>query len=98
MRFLIDANLPRAAIVVCQKSGHLVEFARDIGLAAASDALIAERARESGAALLTRDLDIPLQVTVRLCRMVGGARRTHDGLSGHIVGVHVGVRWASSGP
>lgn len=34
-----------------------MEFARDIGLAAASDAQIAERARESGAALLTRDLD-----------------------------------------
>ena len=57
MRFLIDANLPRAAILVCQKFGHQVEFARDIGLAAASDAQIAERARESGAALLTRDLD-----------------------------------------
>jgi predicted nuclease of predicted toxin-antitoxin system len=57
MRFLIDANLPRTAIVVCQKFGHQVEFARDIGLAAASDGQIAERARESGAALLTRDLD-----------------------------------------
>ena len=42
---------------MCQKFGHQVEFARDIGLAAASDAQIAERARESGAALLTRDLD-----------------------------------------
>lgn len=40
MRFLIDANLPRAAIVVCQKFGHQVEFARDIGLAAALDAQI----------------------------------------------------------
>jgi predicted nuclease of predicted toxin-antitoxin system len=57
MRFLIDANLPRAAIHVCQKFGHQVEFARDIGLAAASDAQIAEHARESSAALLTRDLD-----------------------------------------
>ena len=57
MRFLIDANLPRAAIVVCQKFGHQVEFARDIGMAAASDEQIAERAVQSGAALLTRDLD-----------------------------------------
>lgn len=57
MRFLIDANLPRAAILVCQKFGHQVEFARDIGLAAASDEQIAARARETGAALLTRDLD-----------------------------------------
>ena len=37
MRFLIDANLPRAAIVVCQQFGHQVEFARDIGLASATD-------------------------------------------------------------
>jgi len=57
MRFLIDANLPRAAIDLCQKFGHQVEFARDIGMAAAPDEQIAARARESGAALLTRDLD-----------------------------------------
>jgi predicted nuclease of predicted toxin-antitoxin system len=57
MRFLIDANLPRAAINVCQKFGHEVEFARDIGMAAAPDEQIAARACESGAALLTRDLD-----------------------------------------
>ena len=57
MRFLIDANLPRAAIDVCQKFGHQVEFARDIGMAAAPDEQIAARACESGAALLTRDLD-----------------------------------------
>jgi predicted nuclease of predicted toxin-antitoxin system len=57
MRFLIDANLPRAAIVVCQKFEHQVEFARDIGMATASDEHIAARARETGAALLTRDLD-----------------------------------------
>lgn len=57
MRFLIDANLPRAAIVVCQKFGHQVEFARDIGLAAASDEQIAARANQSSAALLTRDMD-----------------------------------------
>jgi len=57
MHFLIDANLPRAAIAVLQKFGHQVEFARDIGLAAAPDEQIAARARQSGAALLTRDMD-----------------------------------------
>lgn len=57
MRFLIDANLPRAAIAVCQKFGHQAEFARDIGMAAAPDEQIAARTRERGAALLTRDLD-----------------------------------------
>lgn len=37
--------------------GNEAEFARDIGLAAAPDCVIAERALATGAALLTRDLD-----------------------------------------
>jgi predicted nuclease of predicted toxin-antitoxin system len=57
MRFLIDANLPRSAIGALTARGHQVEFARDIGLAAAPDAQIAEHARQNGDALLTRDLD-----------------------------------------
>ena len=42
MRFLIDANMPRSIIALVESLGHEVEFARDVGLAAA---------------LLTRDLD-----------------------------------------
>ena len=57
MRFLIDANLPRAVIVVVQSLGHQAEFARDIGLASATDEEIAKHALQYGAALLTRDLD-----------------------------------------
>ncbi len=57
MRFLIDANLPRAVIDVVQSLGHQVEFARDIGLASATDEQIAKHALQYGAALLTRDLD-----------------------------------------
>jgi len=57
MRFLLDANLPRAAIEAVDKHGHQVEFARDIGLGAAPDVQIAARARQTGAALITRDLD-----------------------------------------
>jgi predicted nuclease of predicted toxin-antitoxin system len=57
MRFLIDANLPRSAIGALLARGHHVEFARDIGLAAAPDTRIAERARQTSAAILTRDLD-----------------------------------------
>jgi predicted nuclease of predicted toxin-antitoxin system len=37
--------------------GHEVEFARDIGLAAAPDREIAARVKGNAAALLTRDLD-----------------------------------------
>lgn len=57
MRFLIDANLPRAVIAVVQNLGHQAEFARDIGLASATDEKIASHALQYRAALLTRDLD-----------------------------------------
>jgi predicted nuclease of predicted toxin-antitoxin system len=57
MRFLIDANLPRSAIGALTARGHQAEFARDVGLGAAPDAQIAERVRQTGEALLTRDLD-----------------------------------------
>jgi predicted nuclease of predicted toxin-antitoxin system len=57
MRFLIDANLPRSAVRLLVGLGHFVDFARDIGLASATDEAIARRAQESAAALLTRDLD-----------------------------------------
>lgn len=56
MRFLIDANLPRSTIALLTDLGHGVEFAR-VGMAAATDWDIAARARLTGAALLTRDLD-----------------------------------------
>jgi predicted nuclease of predicted toxin-antitoxin system len=55
--FLVDANLPRSTVAVLLRFGHQVEFARDIGLAAAPDRDIAARARSTGAVLLTRDLD-----------------------------------------
>ena len=57
MSFLIDANLPRSVAVLLASLGHHVEFARDIGLAAAPDREIAARAKLTGAILLTRDLD-----------------------------------------
>jgi len=57
MRFLLDANLPRAAVAAIEKFGHTVEFARDAGLGTAPDEVIAERARSTQAALITRDLD-----------------------------------------
>jgi len=37
MRFLVDANLPRSVIALLVGLQHEVEFARDIGLAAAPD-------------------------------------------------------------
>ncbi|HEY7299202.1 MAG TPA: DUF5615 family PIN-like protein [Xanthobacteraceae bacterium] len=57
MPFLVDANLPRLVVAILRSLGHHVEFARDIGLAAAPDRDIAARAKLTGAVLLTRDLD-----------------------------------------
>lgn len=57
MRFLVDANLPRSTAALLRGLGHEVEFARDIGLAAAPDRDIAARAKTTAAVLLTRDLD-----------------------------------------
>jgi predicted nuclease of predicted toxin-antitoxin system len=57
MRFLIDANLPRAVIAVVRSLGHHAEFARDIGLGSATDEQIAKHALQYRAALLTPDLD-----------------------------------------
>jgi predicted nuclease of predicted toxin-antitoxin system len=57
MRFFLDANLPRSAVSALTKLGHQVEFARDIGMANARDEEIAARARETQAALVTRDMD-----------------------------------------
>ncbi len=37
MRFLIYANMPRSITALVESLGHLVEFARDVGFAAALD-------------------------------------------------------------
>jgi predicted nuclease of predicted toxin-antitoxin system len=57
MRFLIDANQPRAVVAVVRSLGHHTEFARDIGLGSATDEQIAKHALQYRAALLTRHLD-----------------------------------------
>jgi hypothetical protein len=49
--------VPRSAIAVLTRFGHQVEFARDIGLAAAPDEQIAAHARQNMGALHTRDPD-----------------------------------------
>lgn len=49
------ANIPRAAMKVLHRQGHIAEHVRDIGLGDASDDRIAAQAE--GAVLVTRDLD-----------------------------------------
>jgi|ERR1022692_1181842 hypothetical protein len=57
MRFLIDANLPRAVIAELGRAQRPVKFAQDVGLGTAPDEQIAALARESGAAMLSRAMD-----------------------------------------
>jgi predicted nuclease of predicted toxin-antitoxin system len=57
MRFLVDANMPRSTLVLLARLGDDGEHARDIGLGHAPDAEIAARARSTGAAIVTRDVD-----------------------------------------
>jgi predicted nuclease of predicted toxin-antitoxin system len=40
MRFLLDASLPRSAVGMITSLGHEIAFARDIGLASATDQAI----------------------------------------------------------
>lgn len=56
MKFLLDANLPYSAKEVFA-SPHDAMHVRDLGLSAASDAVIIERAKKERAVLVTRDLD-----------------------------------------
>jgi predicted nuclease of predicted toxin-antitoxin system len=57
MRFLVDANMPRSTLALLAGLGHVGEHIRDLGLGDAPDAQIAARARQTGAAILTRDVD-----------------------------------------
>jgi len=55
LRFLIDADLPRAATPLLRRHGHDAVDVRDVGLAAATDSEIARRARDERRCLVTGD-------------------------------------------
>lgn len=57
MRFLIDANLPRALRPALEQKGHVALDVRDIGLDVADDGFIAAYARLHSLCLLTLDFD-----------------------------------------
>jgi predicted nuclease of predicted toxin-antitoxin system len=57
VRFLVDASLPRSATVLLRELGHEAIDVRDIGLGGATDDVIAEHARRSQQAFVTRDFD-----------------------------------------
>ncbi len=57
MKFLLDANMPRSALVVLREAGHEANHVRDLGLGDATDAAIDDRARAMDAVIVSRDLD-----------------------------------------
>lgn len=57
MRFLLDENFPRSVTALLEEKNHEVIDLGAIGLLGASDALIAEKAIEAGAVILTTDRD-----------------------------------------
>ncbi len=57
MRFLLDANMPRAALRVLIAAGHSAAHVRDLDMGAATDAVIDQYAQAWGHILVTRDLD-----------------------------------------
>jgi predicted nuclease of predicted toxin-antitoxin system len=57
VRFLLDENFPKSVISLLAERGDEVIELRSVGLLGASDALIAQKAIETGAVILTTDRD-----------------------------------------
>ena len=57
MYFLVDASLPRSAVVVLRQFGHEAVDVRDIAMRNADDDVIAAHARRNWQTLVTRDFD-----------------------------------------
>jgi predicted nuclease of predicted toxin-antitoxin system len=57
VRFLLDANLPRAAVQAVVDAGHEAVSVHDGALRSASDEVVFAHALATSAVLVTRDLD-----------------------------------------
>jgi len=57
MRFLVDASLPRSAVLLLGELGHEAVDVRDIGMGSATDGVVAAHARSKRLTLVTRDFD-----------------------------------------
>ena len=57
MRFVLDANMPRSAAVLLERSGRDTVHVRDTALKHATDERIAQFARTEQRVIVTRDLD-----------------------------------------
>ena len=64
MRFLVDAQLPRALAGLLVERGHVAEHVNDIGPADASDRELWHYALEHDAVIVTKDEDFSNMVAV----------------------------------
>lgn len=65
MRFLLDANLSPRLVEDLRSAGHAAVHVVDLGLLAATDDAIFERASVDGLVLITADSDFPMMLALR---------------------------------
>lgn len=65
MRFLVDAQLPPAMARMLVASGWAAEHVHDVGLGSADDATVWEHAIQTEAAIITKDEDFAVLITLR---------------------------------
>lgn len=68
MRFLVDAQLPPALARFLSTAGHTAEHVYDLGMGAATDSQIWDKALEVHAILVTKDEDFVLRAALRQVR------------------------------
>ena len=82
MRLLLDQGLPRSAVAFLTERGFDTVHAGDIGLAAATDAAIIERARIDGRTIVTLDADFHALVALAGASSPSVIRIREEGLRG----------------
>jgi predicted nuclease of predicted toxin-antitoxin system len=81
IRALLDQGLPRSAVRLLRESGWDVVHVGDLGLAAASDALILERARVENRVVITLDADFHRLLAISGARLPSVVRVREEGLT-----------------
>ena len=82
MRLLLDQGLPRSAVALLAERGFDTVHAGDIGLAAATDAAIIERAKIDGRTIVTLDADFHALLALAGASSPSVIRIREEGLRG----------------
>lgn len=82
MRLLLDQGLPRSAVALLTERGFDTVHTGDIGLAAATDAAIIERAKIDGRTIVTLDADFHAPIALAGASSPSVIRIREEGLRG----------------